>query len=190
MCYGVIRTQGLSLRFGTRIMQLVSAERWLKLGYAILLIIVLVPWQIVPSRAATQQADAFRPLLGWWTGRGRLGFKNGKTEDVKCRATYRLTETGDGIRQALRCATASGAIEVKSTVLRQGDQLTGTWSETKYNFNGEVTGKIIPRGFRVFVSGSGLKANMTVVVREQRHLVEIQFVDSTLIGLTMLFSRS
>ena len=171
-------------------MQQTSAKRWQCLCFAVALFVVLIPSPIAPSHAATQQADAFRPLLGWWTGRGRLGFKNGKTEDVKCRATYRRTESGDGIRQALRCATASGAIEVKSTVLREGDQLTGTWSETKYDFNGKVTGKITPRGFRVLVSGSGLKANMTVVVRDQRHLVEIQFVESTLIGLTMMFSRS
>lgn len=151
---------------------------------------LLFSWHIGPASAAPQQSDAFQPLLGWWVGQGRLGFKNGKTEDVKCRATYRRTETGDGIRQALRCASASGAIEVKSTVLRQGDELSGTWSETKYNFEGEVTGKVIPRGFRVVVSGAGVKANMTVLVREKRHVVEIQFVESALIGLTMIFARS
>ena len=140
-------------------------------------------------QSATQTADAFQPLLGWWTGKGRLGFTNGKTEDVKCRATYRSTEEGDGLRQVLRCASPSGSVEIKSTILRQGDELTGTWSEQKYNFDGRVTGKIIPNGFRVFVDGSGVKANMTVVVRDKRHIVEIQFVESSLIGLTMIFTR-
>ena len=156
----------------------------------VVLLISLLSWSAGPVNAAPQQADAFQPLLGWWVGQGRLGFKSGKTENVRCRATYRRTETGDGIRQNLRCASASGAIEVKSTVLRQGEELSGTWSETKYNFNGAVTGKIIPRGFRVVVSGAGVKANMTVAVRKKRHIVEIQFVDSALIGLTMIFARS
>ena len=151
---------------------------------------IVLSCSLLPALSATQKADAFRPLLGWWTGKGRLGFTNGKTEDVKCRATYRLTEAGDGLRQVLRCASASGSVEVRSTVLRQGDQLSGTWSEKKYNFDGQVTGKIIPHGFRVSVDGSGLKANMTVMVREKRHVVEIQFVESSLIGLTMIFSRS
>lgn len=166
------------------------AGRWKLTGLLVALLTAVWSWQAIPAQSATQEADAFRPLLGWWTGKGRLGFSNGKTEDVRCRATYRRTETGNGVRQALRCATASGSIEVKSTVVRQGEELTGTWSETKYNFNGEVTGKIIPRGFRVAVSGSGLKANMTVLVRDERHVVEIQFIESSLIGLTMIFSRS
>ncbi|MEM9357220.1 MAG: hypothetical protein AAGB04_13505 [Pseudomonadota bacterium] len=171
-------------------MQGVLVGRYRLFNLVAILLTALVSWQASPASGAPQQPDAFQPLLGWWVGQGRLGFKSGKTENVRCRATYRRTETGDGIRQALRCASASGAIEVKSTVLRQGDELSGTWSETKYNFAGEVSGKIIPRGFRVVVSGAGVKANMTVAVRKKRHIVEIQFVDSALIGLTMIFARS
>ncbi|MEM7279890.1 MAG: hypothetical protein AAF385_17425, partial [Pseudomonadota bacterium] len=121
------------------IMQRVLVGQRQLLNLLAIVLTLLFSWHIGPASAAPQQSDAFQPLLGWWVGQGRLGFKNGKTEDVKCRATYRRTETGDGIRQALRCASASGAIEVKSTVLRQGDELSGTWSETKYNFEGEVT---------------------------------------------------
>ncbi|RPG40583.1 MAG: hypothetical protein CBC34_012180 [Hyphomicrobiaceae bacterium TMED74] len=169
------------------VMSMSACCRWapcLALAAAILL------GSILPGYAATQQSDSFQPLLGWWTGKGRLGFSNGNTEEVKCRATYRRAQTGDGLLQALRCATASGAIEVKSRVGRRGDELTGTWSETKYNFDGQVAGKVIANGFRVFITGSGVKANMTVVVRKERHIVEIQFTESSLVGLTMIFSRS
>ena len=171
-------------------MLVMSMNACLRLGPCLALVAAILLGSISPGFAATQQSDSFQPLLGWWTGKGRLGFSNGKTEEVRCRATYRRAQDGDGLLQALRCATASGAIEVKSSVERQGDELTGTWSETKYNFNGQVAGKVIPNGFRVFITGSGVKANMTVAVRNERHIVEIQFTDSSLIGLTMIFSRS
>lgn len=150
---------------------------------------IIVSGQMPVAAQELDVAKPFRPLLGWWIGHGRLGFTNGETEMVKCRATYRNMQTGNDLRQVVRCASASGKVEVQSLIALQGEQLSGTWSEKKYNFSGDLSGQTVPGGFRVKVSGSDVKANMTVVVRGDRHLVEIQFSESTLIGLTMVFSR-
>ena len=151
-----------------------------------LAVAVLVPWS---ASAQVNVAQPFRPLLGWWIGNGRLGFTNGKTETVRCRAVYRALKTGQQLRQVVRCASASGKVEVESSITLDDEKLHGTWSEKTYNFNGDLTGRMVPGGFRVKVSGSDVKANMTVVVRGDRHLVEIQFSASSLIGLTMVFNR-
>jgi len=39
------------------------------------------------------------------------------------------------------------------------------------------------------VQGSGLTANMEVIVREGRQIVEIQFFDSALLGLTLILQK-
>jgi len=139
--------------------------------------------------AAPAAAKPFDPLLGWWKGEGRLGFENGKTEAVKCRATYKLLNDSNVLRQLVRCASASGKVEIESKILGDGDLLSGTWAERTHKISGQLDGKILPHGFRVFVTGQEIQANMTVLVRGARHVIEIQFLNSALVGLTLVFNR-
>lgn len=131
----------------------------------------------------------FKDLPGRWVGEGRLGFKEGKVETVKCRATYFLSEAADELKQNIRCASASGKIEVKSVVNHKAGVLTGSWNELIYNRGGALDGEITPRGFRISVRGSDLTANMDVIVRGERQIVEIQFFNSALLGLTLILKK-
>ena len=144
--------------------------------------------------SATRPAFAegpFTALPGWWSGEGRLVFKDGKQEQVKCRATYFVEGEGSELKQTVRCASGSGKIEVISNVKHEAGKLSGTWTETIYNMTGELAGDVTPRGFRVAVKGgeTGLNANMEIMVRETRQLIEIQFFSETLLGLTLLLEK-
>ena len=142
--------------------------------------------------AAPQSVGPFATLEGWWGGKGRLRFTDGKTEDVKCRATYFVEGEGHQLRQNIRCASASGKIEVKSTVRHADGKLEGEWTEEMYNVTGVLSGDVTERGYRVSVEGtegSSLSANMEIIVRDKRQMVEIQFFSETLIGLTLLLTK-
>ncbi len=139
--------------------------------------------------SAANETKPFNALAGWWIGKGRLGFKDGQTEMVKCRATYKLGQAGRSLKQTVRCASASGRVDIVSEVQGDGQDLRGTWTERAYEMSGELTGRVLPTGFRVVVTGADLKANMTVLVRGNRHVVEVQFHNSTLIGLSLVFAR-
>jgi hypothetical protein len=133
----------------------------------------------------------FPAFAGRWTGEGRLGLKDSPAEAVKCRATYFLAndDGGDGLRQNIRCATAGGAIEVKSEIRHDGGKLSGRWQETMRNLEGDLTGDVTERGFRITVTGGDITANMDVMVKGDRQIVEIQFINSPLIGLTLLLKK-
>ena len=167
-------------------MQFMYRSSTLRLVLVSLILVGLSPSGAV---AAPKPVGPFDALLGWWIGKGRLGFTNGKTEEVKCRATYVLADESDRLRQVVRCASPSGKVEVESAITAEGDSLTGTWRERTYNFEGQLDGQTVPNGFRVVVKGEDVKANMTVLVRGNRHVVEIQFSESALVGLTMIFTR-
>lgn len=142
--------------------------------------------------AAPQSVGPFANLDGWWGGVGRLRFKDGKTEDVKCRATYFIEGEGDELKQTIRCASGSGKIEVKSVVRHADGKLNGEWTEEMYNVTGVLEGDVTPRGYRVTVKGTEgttLSANMDIIVKDKRQMVEIQFFSETLIGLTLLLSK-
>lgn len=137
--------------------------------------------------------DPFAKLAGWWGGNGRLRFKDGKMEEVRCRATYFVEDEGNALRQNIRCASQSGKIELKSQVRHQEGTLSGEWREEMYNVSGTLEGGVTPHGFRVSVksttSTSSLAANMDIIVKERRQLVEVHFYSETLLGLTLLLEK-
>jgi len=142
-----------------------------------------------PRPAPVNKSAPFKALPGRWVGEGRIGVKDGKPESVKCRATYFVNDKGDELRQNIRCASAGGKVEVKSNVIAKGGTLSGTWNELVYNLGGEMTGEVTERGFRIAVRGGGMTANMDVIVMNGRQLVEIQFFNSSIRGLTLILKK-
>lgn len=142
-----------------------------------------------PRPAPVQKEAPFKELPGRWVGEGRIGMTEGKTEAVKCRATYFVNGTGDELKQNIRCASAGGKVEVKSNVLAKEGRLSGTWNELVYNLGGDMTGEVTQRGFRIVVRGGDLTANMDVIVMNDRQIVEIQFFNSSLRGLTLILKK-
>lgn len=142
-----------------------------------------------PRPAPVQKEAPFKELPGRWVGEGRIGMTEGKTESVKCRATYFVNGTGDELKQNIRCASAGGKVEVKSNVLAKDGRLSGTWNELVYNLGGDMTGEVTQRGFRIVVRGGDLTANMDVMVMNDRQIVEIQFFNSSLRGLTLILKK-
>jgi hypothetical protein len=150
---------------------------------------ILACWFSFQDHSSADQVSPFKDLPGRWVGDGRLGFKEGKFEPVKCRATYFLSEDGVELTQNIRCASASGNVEVKSAIKHNAGALTGTWNELIYNLGGDLSGQVTPTGFRISVRGESLTANMEVIVREEKQIIEIQFFSNTLVGLTLVLSK-
>ncbi len=135
-------------------------------------------------------SGALAGLPGLWTGQGRLGFKDGKAETVTCRATYFAAADAPGLKQTIRCASPSGKIELKSRLEEKDGALSGEWSEEMYNLKGALQGKVTERGLVVTVKGDDLNANMDVIVKDNRQIVEIQFHNTSLIGITLVLKRA
>jgi hypothetical protein len=142
-----------------------------------------------PPPPAVSASVMFPALAGRWTGEGRLGIKDNKPESVKCRATYIAGASPDELKQTIRCATAGGSIEVISNLVHAAGKLSGKWQETVHNINGDLEGAFTSKGLRIVVKGSDLAANMDVIVMNNKQVIEIQFFNSTLIGLTLLMKK-
>jgi hypothetical protein len=143
----------------------------------------------LPAPAAAVDVSPLESLAGRWVGEGRLGVRGNPTEQVKCRVTYIYVQTGDQLRQNLRCASAGGNVEVHSVVSHAAGKLTGTWHELVRNMSGDLVGAVTPRGFKVNVRGEDLTANMDIILVKTKQVIEIQFVNSSLIGLTLVLER-
>lgn len=135
-------------------------------------------------------ASPFASLIGRWSGSGMIGYKSSPPEKIKCRATYLTAGSENEIKQTIRCATAGGNVEIISNVKESAGKLSGHWKETIHNFEGDLTGDVTPRGFRVIVKSADVTANMDIMVMGERQAVEIQFVNSqSLLGLTLAMTK-
>jgi len=161
---------------------------------SIILMAIIGGTSFAPALAAEATpatlSGALADLPGRWTGQGRLGFKDGKAETVTCRATYFAATEGPGLKQTIRCASPSGKIELKSQLAEKDGVVSGEWSEEIYNLKGELQGKTTEHGLVVKVKGPDLDANMDVIVKDNRQIVEIQFHNTSLVGLTLVLTRS
>jgi hypothetical protein len=143
-----------------------------------------------PEPALAVEVSPLEGLAGRWVGEGRLGVKGNPTEQVKCRVTYLYARPGDELKQTIRCASASGSVEVQSAVSHVAGRLTGSWKELVRDLSGDLTGTVTPHGFKVKVRGDSLNANMDIILINARQVIEIQFVSNpTLIGLTLVLER-
>lgn len=164
----------------------VSSKRC-RFAAAALLALFGLPYGPQPSRA--EDPSPFEKLVGRWVGEGRLGVRNGATEQIKCRVTYIHQNPKDLLQQTIRCASAGASIEVRSWVRHADGKLSGAWEELERKWKGEIAGAVTPRGFKVAVKGDDLEANMDIVVLGAKQIIEIQFIESTLIGLTLILEK-
>ena len=58
-----------------------------------------------------------------------ISLNTGAKEKIRCRAVYRVAETGADLQLELRCASDSYKFELQSAVSHSDGAISGTWSE-------------------------------------------------------------
>ena len=97
---------------------------------------VSAPRWCYPRPRATPSPRPFAGFDGNWSGNGTVSLSDGSTERIRCKATYKVNGTGNGLKQSLRCASDSYKFDLSSDVVSEGDEITGNWSETSRNIFG------------------------------------------------------
>ena len=126
------------------------------------------------SRQATPSRVARLPALtahGPATARSTLS--DGTTEHIRCKADYKVNDTGLGLKQNLRCASDSYKFDLSSDVTSQGDRISGNWSEASRNIFGNLQGTAGGGQIEVFVEAAGFAANLTLRTNGNKQIVQI-----------------
>jgi hypothetical protein len=139
------------------------------------------------SRA--QAGGPFAGLAGNWTGGGTVTLDDGSTERIRCRATYAVGAGGNGLQQTLTCASDSYRFNLTSNLMAQGSAVSGTWSETSRNINGNIEGRSSGGVFQVVATSPGFTANLTLTTRGNKQSVVIK-AESQFRGASISLSRS
>ena len=142
------------------------------------------------SAAATAPKSApFLDLNGAWTGAGQIRLEGGKTERVTCKAYYTPKNEGAGIGIAVRCASTSYSIDLRSNLESINGRVTGSWEERVFNANGNVTGRASNGNVSVAISGGGLSGSMSVSFGGTSQQVSITTSGTALKGVSISLSK-
>jgi hypothetical protein len=128
---------------------------------------------LLSASASNAQSGPFAGFDGSWAGKGTVTLSDGSNESIRCRATYKVDGTGLGLQQTLRCASDSYKFDLSSNVRSSGDRISGNWSETTRNINGDLQGTAGGGKIEVFVEAAGFAASISLTTRGNKQSVQI-----------------
>jgi hypothetical protein len=144
----------------------------------------------VANPVIAQKADTpFAALTGTWSGGGQVRLEGGKTERISCKAYYTPRDAGAGVGIALRCASTTFSINLRSTLSSAGGRVTGTWEEQTFNASGDLVGRASPGNLAVAISGGGFNGSMTVSFGGATQQVSINTSGTALKGVSISLSK-
>jgi hypothetical protein len=126
------------------------------------------------STGGAQSGGPFAGFDGSWAGNGTVTLSNGSTEHIRCKADYKVTPTGMGLKQALHCASDSYKFDLLSDVTSQGERISGNWSEKSRNIFGNLQGTAGNGQINVFVEASGFAATLNLRTTGTKQVVQIE----------------
>ena len=119
--------------------------------------------------------NAIKQLKGTWRGGGTASPSKGARERISCRVKYDVRALT--VTQSIRCAGADYRINVKGNLSIQGNNITGTWEETHFNYRGGVSGSVKGNTISVRILGVSFSGRMIIEVSGRRQTVNITRYD-------------
>ena len=149
---------------------------------------VLVAWLAVAAWVPAHAASPFAGLSGSWSGSGHIRLDNGKTEGIRCSASY-APRGGAALVLSLRCASQSNRIELRASLVSNGERLSGTWEERSYNASGSVSGVASGGSLRLSIGGS-LSGYMLVTTTGGSQSISVRTDGAGFRGVSISLRRS
>jgi hypothetical protein len=153
------------------------------------LLFAIVALFVASASASYAESGPFAGMAGNWSGSGTVTLDDGSTERIRCRASYAVGAGGNGLNQSLTCASDSYRFNLSSNVVAQGGALSGTWSESSRNINGNLEGRGSNGNFQVTASAPGFTASIALTTRGNKQSVVIRS-ESVFRSASISLSRS
>ncbi len=140
------------------------------------------------AQGAARGGNPFPQLAGSWSGGGQARFEDGKSERLSCRAYY-TPKDASGMGLAIRCASTSYKIEIRSNLKYESGGISGSWEERTFNAEGSVSGKAGGGNINLTITGGGLNGTMAVSYGGSNQTVAINTTGIGLKGVQISMNR-
>ena len=115
------------------------------------------------SLADVAAARLFGTLPGSWAGTGTVQTPGG-IDGLRCRADYRPASEAR-VRLDLRCASVAFGFTIVGDLARDGERVSGTWTETTLGISGTLSGLIRGGRLEAAVAAWGQSADLSLSTR-------------------------
>lgn len=144
--------------------------------------------------ASAPQVDAadgnpLAGLAGSWRGSGNARFEGGKSERLTCQGHYTVKAGGSQLGLALRCASASAKIDLRSALHYAQGRVSGDWEERTFNASGGISGRASQGNLNLAISGGGISGAMAVSFSGSSQSVSINTSGSSFRGVSISLKR-
>ena len=107
-----------------------------------------------------QAGGPFAGMAGTWSGGGTVTLDDGSRERLRCRATYVVP--GATMSMGLTCASDAYKFDLRASVVAEGGNVAGTWSETSRNVGGNIQGRGAGGSFHVIAQAAGFSSDISL----------------------------
>ena len=114
----------------------------------------------------------FEKLAGTWSGTGVASASGGSDERIRCRADYNPSSPTQ-LRLSIACASDAFNLQVASDVTRQGDRISGNWSESTTGVSGDLSGSAGADRIDAVADGTGFSARLSLAVHGNTQTVRL-----------------
>jgi hypothetical protein len=153
----------------------------------VLLLVLLPGVALAQERAASSGLES---LSGSWSGTGTVTLSSGAVERIRCQASYQVAPSGNNFHQTLRCKSDSYDFNLNSSLVRSGNAISGTWTETTRNANGGISGRVSGNQIQATVQGPGFSATLGVQTQGDRQTVNIRSQGTELSAVSIALRRA
>lgn len=134
--------------------------------------------------------NPFARFTGNWSGSGTITVQDGARERIRCRGSYRASETGSGLSMSLRCASDSYKFELASDITYDGGNISGSWNETSRQVFGTLAGRMTATHIQATASAVGFNATLSLATRGNSQSVSIKSPGSEISEVAVSLARS
>ena len=139
---------------------------------------------------AQSAENPFAGFTGSWSGNGKITAKDGGSERIRCRGTYRANEAGTTLSLSLRCAGDSYKFEIASDITYSGGNLSGSWNETSRQVYGSISGRATANSIQAQASAVGFNAALAITTRGNSQSVVIRSPGSEISEVSVTMARA
>lgn len=141
------------------------------------------------SASAAPRGGPFAGMSGSWGGPGTLSTNTGAKEKIRCRATYKVGETGADLTLELRCASDSYKFELNGSVQNNDGTISGTWSEATRGAIGTISGTSKGNLLNLRASSPVFSATLAVTTQGNSQTISILSPGSEISAVSINLNR-
>lgn len=127
-------------------------------------------------------------LPGRWIGVGRIEFRNGRVDRMRCWITYRRRNKAQ-LMQQIRCKSPERRIEVKTQMYHRNGKISGAWKDHVYEVSGNIKGRLHGNQLKAYLSGMFFNAALNIMIIGKEQTIEVRPRNSRLRSMRISLAR-